>query len=306
MRLMPLFLLLLSLSLQAAMIPMEGVFSEQEKTVDIETPKSAILHLKLEKEDRQSRFVIRDLYTNEELILKPGAYAIGPGEYRLILFRLDVLDEKPDPNFQTITETVTIEKDETISRTFPLAAERVIATWYDDWTIALTTGQLGADYEVSHLLKEQYDSQGISNSYPELDKVGNIGGSIASRTGIALGYKHLFAQSSWLAQIDLAWDQDADSFLTRTGIHLGAGKYWGHATTTPWISALVGQESATWNGISIDGTNSLSGSNSVTTLNLEVGLTYRPWNILLSGRYDLINQSFMAHLGISQTGSGER
>lgn len=282
-------------SAQAAMLPMQPTFNPDGE-VDAQQESSARLNLKLEDNDPLLRFFILNQETDEELTLSAGEYAMAPGQYQITLIRLDGIERKPDANYQQITDTITLTANQSITRTFPTPIRRVIATWYNDWSIAFATGTLGDDYEVSNLHKEHYDALNIANSYPETDAVGNLGGALASRTGISLGYRHLFAQSNWLAQLDLSWDQDPDQRLTRTGVHLGAGKYWTTTNTTPWISALVGQETTAWNDVTLKG-NTLSGSHAVTTLNFEAGIVYRPINLHLSARVDPINQNMMASIG---------
>lgn len=290
-----LLLLILNGTIHAAMLPLTSSFSPTELAE--QTELTGTLKLTIEKNDPLIRFIVRNTQTDEEIMLTTGTYSIAPARYEITLVRLDGIEKSPDINYQRITETVTIRKAERETMQFPSPIRRVMATWYDDFSISFATGKLGNNYEVTNILKEHYDKRGVTNSYSELDTVGNMGGSLASRTGVALGYRHLFANSSWLAEVEVNWDQDPDSRLVRTGFAAGAGKYWEGENTTPWISILAGQETATWNDMSIDGTTKLNGSNSVTSLNLVAGMAYRPFNLHISAKFDLLNQSMMANIG---------
>ena len=123
---------------QAAMVPLQSTFNPADST-EQQPETTARLQLRQERADPLLRFIVRNRETEQELVLSAGEYAMEPGHYHITLIRLDGIERNPDPNYQQVTDTITLTADQTISRTFPIPIRRYLATWHDDWSISLPT-----------------------------------------------------------------------------------------------------------------------------------------------------------------------
>lgn len=239
-----------------------------------------------------------NLKSKEIVNVGQGEYQIKQGEYQLWAYKA-LLDDDVDQSFEQYKVQISVDSYETKNINVPKLNKRRFTSWHDYFTLSLQLSTLGDDYEVSGILNEFYTQQNIANAYPEMNAISVNDSDAQSRTGIALNYKHFFANSNWLMMAEWFTDQDSNKSLNRSGFGLGAGKYWEGESSNYWIAGIVGSETAAWNDIQVGGNSSIkiSGENDNQTLSLDAGMIYAPMNLLFGARFDLVNQSMMFNIG---------
>jgi hypothetical protein len=240
---------------------------------------------------------LTNVSTGEVIQVSRGDYQISEGEYELLAYKslIDDIDE----SFKQYRTSISVRAGETVSVSIPALQKRRFTQWHDYLTVSLQMANIGDEYEVSGILKEFYDQQSIANNFPAINAIAENDTNAQSRTGLALNYKHMFADSDWMFYADYFIDQDSDSNLNRSGFGIGAGKYWDNEKSTFWLAGGVGSETAAWNDINVGGNSSIdiAGEHDNQTLNVEGGIIYRPFNISASARLDILNQTVTFNLG---------
>jgi hypothetical protein len=286
----------LSGGINAAMLP----FSEDEEASTSKADLTATLTIILAGAEESNDVLVKLLNhnTNEERNLDEGVYHIQPGSYEIRAFTESFKDEV-NLSFTQYKTSFRVSDSNSKVVNIPILKRRRYGTWADYLSISLQGGTLNGDYEVTSLLNEYYTKLGTPNSYPKVNTISENDSNAQSRIGLSLNYKHLFSASSWLIYGDFFSDSDGNQRLDRTGYSVGMGKYWGSKNSTYWFAGGIGSEAAKWNGINIGGDTSvsISGSHETQTLNLEVGIIYRPLNTSLSVKFDPYNESLMMNLG---------
>ena len=288
-------LMLLSPASQAAMLLFSGDSSNAT-----EAPLNASLKVSLPDAGDLNTIIVklRNLTTNEVISIGNGEYKVQQGSYELNAY-IASLEEDIDPSFTRYKTRFEVDVNNPAQVIVPPLKRRRYTAWYDYFTVSLQAGTLGDDYEVTSILSEYYNALATPNSYPAINTIAENDSNAQTRIGLAINYKHYFADSKWLAYAEWFTDSDSNSSLERSGFGVGAGQYWVSDRSNYWVAGGIGSETAKWNDIHVGGNNavSISGENDTQSLNLEAGMIYQPMNTSLSVKLDLNNQSLLFNVG---------